>query len=119
MNEYLTQTMTCADCNGSGRDAQMDDEGDYACKTCGGSGAIIDSKIPNLIKTYVPNVNRAILAKLCGEIFEHIAAKLDDSYARGAAESEKERAAAAEQEAVEKSMRKEEQPTNTGLDTPL
>jgi hypothetical protein len=79
--EYINQTMTCEDCQGAGFTEQ---EGKMVpCKKCWGSGAVIDSVIPEIIKKYVPAIDRSALPKITDEIFRHIAFKLNDTYKRG------------------------------------
>jgi len=72
-NIFLNQTTTCPECQGK----------DKECKVCGGSGAVIDSKVAEILKKHCPEINRVLLPKIMTEIYDHYQAKLVDSYDRG------------------------------------
>ena len=90
MDTYLTQTMTCPECAGMGTFPNEQAE-TKMCELCNGSGAVIDSAIPNAIKQFHPGINRAILGKITEAILQHIDQKLKDSYQRGLREAEMEK----------------------------
>jgi len=79
LKTFLNQTMTCEDCKGTGKDSEKE----ATCGMCKGSGAVIDSVIPNIIKKFAPGIDRSKLPEIMDAIFNHIQKKIDDSYERG------------------------------------
>jgi len=59
-----------------------------SCALCNGSGAVIDNKIPEILKRYFPTMSRSLIPKIMLEIYEHVDAKLVDSYERGKKDAE-------------------------------
>ena len=88
-SEFLTQTKTCDACGGQGhRDGPLGESDNEECPVCCGSGSVIDNTIPEIIRKYIPAVDRLVIPKIMSEINEHIASKLEDSYGRGVLDGE-------------------------------
>jgi len=84
----LSTTIKCKDCDGVGKLQVPSKEStggtkDEACKTCHGSGMVIDNKVADIIKKYCPALERAEFPKMLTEIYDHYERKLTDSYSRG------------------------------------